>query len=99
MQNTLLNEPVHNRGYSEGTSFPVILWYFHSTDSIGNIPVQLALNMGNQGIFVPLVQIAYCFIIHTRRSTAAVLSDISVGQLDVFWGVLSVPQDCRTAAP
>ena len=84
MQNTLLNEPVHNRGYSEGTGFPVILWYFHSTDSIGNIPVQLTLNMGDQGIFVPFVQIAYCLVIHTSRPTAAVLSDISICQFNVF---------------
>ena len=84
MQNTLLNEPVHNRGYSEGTGFSVILWYFHSADSIRNIPVQLALNMGDQSIFVPFVQIAYCLIIYTRRPNAAVLSDISLCQLDVF---------------
>ena len=84
MQNTLLNEPVHNRGDSEGTGFPVILWDFHSADSIGNIPVQLTLNMGDQSIFVPFVQIAYCLVIHTNRSTAAVLSDIPICQFDVF---------------
>ena len=84
MQNTLLNEPVHNRGYSKGAGFPVVLWYLNSADSIRNIPVQLALNMGDQSIFVPFVQIAYCLIIHTRRSTAAVPSEISEGQLDVF---------------
>lgn len=84
MQNTLLNEPVHNRRDSKGAGFTVVLWYLNSADSIRNIPVQLTLNMGDQSIFVPFVQIAYCLIIHTRRSTAAVLSDISVGQLDVF---------------
>ena len=84
MQNTLLNEPVHNRRDSEGTGFTVVLWYLNSPDGIWNIPVQLSLNMGNQSIFVPFVQIAYCLVIHTRRSTAAVLSDIPVCQLDVF---------------
>ena len=84
MQNTLLNEPVHNRGDSEGTGFPVILGYFHSADGVRNIPVQLMLNMGDQSIFVPFVQIAYCLVIHTSRPTAAVLSDISICQFDVF---------------
>ena len=84
MQNTLLNEPVHNCGDSKGTGFTVILGYFHSADSIRNIPVQLTLNMGDQSIFVPFVQIAYCLVIHTSRPTAAVLSDISICQFDVF---------------
>ena len=42
------------------------------------------LNMGDQSIFVPFVQIAYCLVIHTSRPTAAVLSDISICQFDVF---------------
>ena len=40
--------------------------------------------MGDQGIFVPFVQIAYCLVIHPRRPTAAVLSDISICQFNVF---------------
>ena len=84
MQNTLLNEPVHNCGDSKRTGFTVVLRYLHSANSIGNVPVQLPLNMGDQSIFAPFVQIANCLVIHTRRPTATVLSDIPVCQFDVF---------------
>ena len=40
--------------------------------------------MVNQCSFVPLVQIAYCLVVHTRRSTAAVLANVPVCQLDIF---------------
>ena len=84
LQDTLLDKPVHNCGDTQWASFSVVLWDFHSADGVWNIPVQLPLDVVNQGWFFPLVQIAYCFVIHTCRFTAAVLPHVPICQLDIF---------------
>ena len=42
------------------------------------------LNMRYELVIVPLIQIAYCLVIHTCRFTSAILSDVSICEFNVF---------------
>ena len=78
LQDTLLNQPVHNRGNTEGTHFPISFGNFLAPDSLRLIPVKFSLYDLNQFRFTHFRQFRNRFAICPRRFAASVLFQISI---------------------
>lgn len=71
-------------GIPRGRVFPLSFGISTLRTALGIYQSSLRWTWATKAFSVPFIQIAYCLVIHTRRPTAAVLSDIPICQLDVF---------------